>query len=191
LGQGWAVAFTNEQHRKRYAEDAKHREKKLADNRVYRVEHRERLNALWLERWRSDASYRERHALARLARVYGLSSARYLRMVEQQNGVCRICKGPSRRRLCVDHCDVTQQVRGLLCDKCNTTIGLLGHDPKRLRAAAAYLERARRRSAAPRRGRSGGHALALRGPPLRVGGPNRRAPGARRKNLEKPRGRAK
>ena len=150
------MAFTNEQHRKRYAEDAKHREKKLAGNRVYRVEHRERLNALWLERWRSDA-------LARLARVYGLSSEHYLRMVEQQNGVCRICKGPSRRRLCVDHCGLTQQVRGLLCDNCNTGIGLLGHDPKRLRAAAAYLERAQRRVVAlrapsrslPRRGRRG------------------------------------
>jgi hypothetical protein len=185
------VAFTNEQHRRRYAEDPTHRASKLAHNRAYRAKHRERLNALWLERWRSDASYRERHALARLARVYGLSSERYLRMLERQNGVCRICKGPSRRRLCVDHCDVTQQVRGLLCDNCNTGIGLLGHDPKRLRAAAAYLERARRASRAPRRGHSPGRAVALRAPPLRVGGLNRRAPGARRKNLETPRGRAK
>ncbi|MGA7486292.1 MAG: endonuclease VII domain-containing protein, partial [Xanthobacteraceae bacterium] len=133
------MAFSNEQHRRRYAEDATYRARKLADNRVYRVEQRERLNALWLEKWRSDASYRERHALTRLRRLYGLSGERYRQMLEQQNGVCGICKGPSRRRLCVDHCGVTQEVRGLLCDNCNTAIGLLGHDPERLRAAAAYL----------------------------------------------------
>jgi Recombination endonuclease VII len=183
------VAFTNEQHRKRYAEDAKHREKKLAGNRVYRVEHRERLNALWLERWRSDASYRERHALARLARVYGLSSERYRQMLEQQSGLCRICKGPPRRRLCVDHCDVTQQVRGLLCDNCNTGIGLLGHDPKRLRAAAAYLERAWRGSQPPRRGRSDGRPVALGAPPRRRGGRSKGRPARRnRRRLARARG---
>jgi hypothetical protein len=149
------VAFTNEQHRRRYAEDPTHRASKLAHNRAYRAKHRERLNALWLERCRSNAAYRERRALARLARLYGLSAERYRRMVREQNGLCRICKGPARRRLCVDHCGVTRRVRGLLCDNCNTGIGLLRHDPKRLRAAAAYLERARRASRAPRSRRSG------------------------------------
>lgn len=167
---GRGVAFSNEQHRKRYAEDPKHRAKKLADNRAWRADHREQLNGLWLERWRSNPAYRERRRLARLKRLYGLSAERYLHMLEEQKGVCRICKGPPRRTLCVDHCGVTQQVRGLLCDKCNTGIGLLGHDPKRLRAAAAYLERAHRRSEAPRRGRSHDCTVARRAPPRRAGG---------------------
>ena len=77
------MAFSNEQHRKRYAEDPKHREKKLADNRVYRAEHRERLNALWLERWRSNPAYRERRRLARLKRLYGLSAERYRREIRE------------------------------------------------------------------------------------------------------------
>lgn len=141
------------------------------------AEHRERLNALWLDKWRSDAGYRERHALARLARVYGLSGERHRQMLKQQNGVCRICKGPSRRRLCVDHCDVTQQVRGLLCDNCNTGIGLLGHDPRRLRAAAAYLERARGVLEASGRGRSDVRAVPLGTSP----------PRSRRRNLERSR----
>jgi hypothetical protein len=35
------------------------------------------------------------------------------------------------------------EFRGILCGKCNLGIGLLGHDPARLRAAAGYLEEAR------------------------------------------------
>lgn len=142
------MAFTNEQHRKRYAEDPEHREHKLAANRVYRAEHRERLNTLWRENWRTNAACRERHALTRIERLYGLSAAQYRRMLAAQKGVCAICKRPPRHRaLCVDHCRVTKQVRGLLCNNCNTGLGLFGDDPARLRAAAAYLVRARRKDA--------------------------------------------
>jgi Recombination endonuclease VII len=63
--------------------------------------------------------------------------------VEQQNGVCAICKRPSRRALCVDHCHATRVVRGLLCDKCNTALGLFGDDAGRVLAAVAYLDRIR------------------------------------------------
>jgi Recombination endonuclease VII len=149
------VAFTNEQHRKRYAEDPQHREHKLAANRVYRAEHRERLNALWLERCRGNAAYRERRALARIKRLYGLSAEQYRRLLAAQKGVCAICRrAPRRRALCVDHCPVTKQVRRLLCDHCNTGLGLFGDDPARLRAAAAYLSRARRKDAGRGRKRS-------------------------------------
>ena len=142
------MAFTNEQHRKRYAEDPEHRENKLAANRVYRAEHRERLNELWRDRWRSNAAYRERHALTRIGRLYGLSEEQYRRLLAAQKGVCAICKRPPQRRaLCVDHCRVTKRVRGLLCNNCNTGLGLFGDDPVRLRAAAAYLVRARRKDA--------------------------------------------
>jgi hypothetical protein len=137
------VAFSNEQHRKRYAEDSKHRENKLAANRAYRAEHRERLNALWRERWRASADYRERHAGTRRNKLYGLSAEQYRQLLEQQNGVCAICKRRSRRALCVDHCHATRQVRGLLCDKCNTALGLLDDDARRVLAAVAYLNRVR------------------------------------------------
>jgi len=140
---GTDVAFSNEQHRKRYAEDSKHRERKLASNRAYRAEHQERLNALWRDNWRSSAACRERHAGTRRKTIYGLSAEHHRRLVEQQNGVCAICKRPSRRALCVDHCHATRVVRGLLCDKCNTALGLLGDDAGRVLAAVAYLDRIR------------------------------------------------
>jgi hypothetical protein len=43
-------------------------------------------------------------------------------------------------RLVVDHCHNSRQVRGLLCNNCNTMIGLSSEDPVVLRAGAAYLE---------------------------------------------------
>ena len=140
---GSAVAFSNEQHRRRYAEDRKHREEKLAANRAYRAAHRDRLNAERRDKWRSDADLRARHSGARLGRKYGLSRDEHRRLLEAQNGVCAVCKLPSRRALCVDHCHATRQVRGLLCDKCNTALGLLGDDSGRMRAAGAYVDRAR------------------------------------------------
>jgi len=140
---GPAVAFSNEQHRRRYAEDRKHCESKLSANRAYRAQHRDRLNAKRRDKWRSDAALRARHGAARLGRTYGLSRAEHRQLLEGQNGVCAVCKLPSRRALCVDHCHATRQVRGLLCDKCNTALGLLGDDSERMRAAGAYVDRAR------------------------------------------------
>ena len=138
---GPTVAFSNEQHRRRYAEDRKHREKKLAANRAYRAAHRDRLNAERRDKWRSDAALRARHGGARLNRTYGLSREEHRRLLDAQNGVCAVCKLPSRRALCVDHCHATRQVRGLLCDKCNTALGLFGDDVRRMLAAVVYLNR--------------------------------------------------
>jgi hypothetical protein len=137
------MAFSNEEHRRRYAEDPEYRARKLAENRAWRTEHREKLNAQWFERWTTDAEFREgRRARYRL-KTYGLGADDYQRMLAEQNGVCAVCKLNSRRELYVDHCHATRKVRGLLCNKCNTGIGMFDDDPDRMRAGAAYVERAR------------------------------------------------
>src|SRR6266581_3461712 len=95
------MAFTNDQHRKRYAEDAEHRARKLAENKVWREEHREELIADWHEKWAADEEFRERRqatSRARLLKKYGLSTADYDRMASGQNGLCRICRRKPRRR---------------------------------------------------------------------------------------------
>lgn len=80
-----------------------------------------------------------------LKRCYGLSLDDYDQMLEQQRGVCGICGGtdPDGRRLAVDHCHATGNIRGLLCGHCNRALGLLGDCPTRIRAAAAYIEKAK------------------------------------------------
>jgi hypothetical protein len=80
-----------------------------------------------------------------LARRYGMSVGDYDALLAEQCGGCAICgttiPGGSSSRLCVDHDHLTGRIRGLLCVKCNSGIGLLGDDPARVRLAAAYLER--------------------------------------------------
>lgn len=49
----------------------------------------------------------------------------------------------SKFKLHVDHDHVSGKMRGLLCQKCNHGIGLMGEDPDRLRRAARYLEESR------------------------------------------------
>lgn len=67
-----------------------------------------------------------------LQRRFGITMAQYNSMLQEQNGVCAICKNPEKMvtkkrvsRLAVDHCHATGRIRGLLCFKCNTSIALV------------------------------------------------------------------
>jgi hypothetical protein len=74
--------------------------------------------------------------------LYGVSAACVAAMEQQQNGLCAIClEPPVGRRLAVDHCHKTGEVRGLLCNRCNAGIGLLGDDPQIIGRAVEYLLR--------------------------------------------------
>lgn len=78
----------------------------------------------------------------RIKRKYGVTKEQYLKMMEDQKGVCAICKGlnlTTRKRLVVDHCHKTGKVRGLLCDPCNKGIGLLRDSDGIAHQAQIYL----------------------------------------------------
>ena len=77
--------------------------------------------------------------------LYGLTEEDYKAMLERQDHCCAICgstEWPGKdNRPHVDHDHATGRIRGILCSKCNLAIGHMDDDPKRLRAAADYLER--------------------------------------------------
>ncbi len=57
---------------------------------------------------------------------FGITENDYTSMLESQNGQCAICDGPPDgrwKRLAVDHCHTSGEVRGLLCMVCNTMLG--------------------------------------------------------------------
>lgn len=60
-------------------------------------------------------------------------------LLERQGRSCAICGQPGGKDLHVDHDHRRQEVRGLLCGKCNRALGLLNEDPKIVRAAETYL----------------------------------------------------
>ena len=72
---------------------------------------------------------------------FGIALAAYELMLAEQGGVCAICQQPPKKQaLSVDHDHTTGRIRGLLCQSCNTGIGLLQDDPSILRVAITYLE---------------------------------------------------
>lgn len=78
--------------------------------------------------------------LKKRAAQYGITPERFREMLAKQDGRCAICLGqPGIKGLAVDHCHSTGAVRGLLCGRCNTAIGLLREDPVIFRAAMDYL----------------------------------------------------
>jgi len=61
-------------------------------------------------------------------------------LLEDQGGSCKICNNKDGdRKLAVDHCHHSGQVRGLLCRRCNVAIGSLEDDPVLLQKAIDYL----------------------------------------------------
>lgn len=70
---------------------------------------------------------------------YGLSVSDWWFLFDEQDGLCGICQ--VKKRLVVDHDHVTGQVRGLLCNSCNTGLGHFGDDEKTLQDAIEYLKK--------------------------------------------------
>jgi hypothetical protein len=71
---------------------------------------------------------------------YGITRDIYDQMLKAQGGVCAICGKPDQdRNLHIDHDETTNQIRGLLCNGCNTGIGKFYHNPRLLMAAARFL----------------------------------------------------
>jgi len=72
---------------------------------------------------------------------YGIGIEEYEALKDQQDGKCSICETEGHV-LYVDHCHDTQKIRGLLCHKCNTGIGMLQDSIELLKKAQRYLETA-------------------------------------------------
>jgi hypothetical protein len=73
-----------------------------------------------------------------MKRKYGLTIEDWNILVEQQNGLCGICR--EKPPECVDHDHVTGMVRGLLCKWCNSNLGAFGDNIEGLERAIAYLK---------------------------------------------------
>lgn len=84
-----------------------------------------------LSRWRGDS----------LKYKYGITVEQKDALVEQQGGCCAICLNffESTKDTQVDHCHQTGAVRGILCSRCNTAVGLFKDDALRLQKAIRYL----------------------------------------------------
>jgi hypothetical protein len=89
-----------------------------------------------------DPVFKAKKRVYILRKTYGMSIADYDALLHKQGGRCAICRGSHvghGEHLHVDHDHSTGAIRGLLCAKCNTMLGLSGDSPEVLRAAIDYL----------------------------------------------------
>lgn len=108
------------------------------------------------EYYRNSALRRRKQRESYVFRKYGVSMESLLELLHLQGSRCAICSkrwqdctsGKRVRHeviflqhLYVDHDHRTRKVRGLLCNACNTAIGLFEEDSTRLTSALSYLKR--------------------------------------------------
>jgi hypothetical protein len=93
---------------------------------------------------RYHAGDKQKHAHVvwrnKLIREFGITEHDYNLRLNDQNEACKICGKKDDQRLAVDHCHRTGVIRGLLCRRCNMTIGLLEDNPCLIRSVANYIE---------------------------------------------------
>lgn len=77
------------------------------------------------------------HRNANLIYKYGITADDYDKMYEEQKGLCWICQ--KNKDLVVDHCHATGNIRGLLCQNCNTGLGMFEDNKEFLSRAVGYL----------------------------------------------------
>ena len=136
--------YDREWKRKRYAEDPDYRAKIISATNAYAKTHRPQINARLRKRYASDPAFRAACSATRRGvelKKYGLTQETYDKLLVWQGGACLICGRPAaKRRLCVDHCHVSDLIRALLCHGCNTAAGSVGDDPVVARRLADFLE---------------------------------------------------
>lgn len=76
------------------------------------------------KRVKSCRDYKKRKKTQLLATRHGVPLEQVEKALEDSNGLCEICGKESK--LFLDHCHDSLDVRGMLCQTCNSALGFLG-----------------------------------------------------------------
>lgn len=77
---------------------------------------------------------------------HGLSENQYIKLLKKYDNKCHSCK--ERKAVNIDHdhscCDSQRSlcgkcIRGILCSQCNTALGLLNEEPKKIKNLLKYI----------------------------------------------------
>lgn len=95
------------------------------------------------KKWRKENPQKSIYSRDKMLKsIYGLSEQQYNKQLEAQRGCCAICKKhhtKEKKALAVDHCHTTGTIRGLLCWRCNVSIGKFEDNVEILQSAINYL----------------------------------------------------
>jgi len=122
----------------------KHKDAILERNKKWREDNKEKLASID-KNWRSLPVNILKTREGRILKTYNISLEELSEMIDSQRGCCKICgksliDPDSNRNYDIDHNHETGKVRGLLCTKCNTALGLMFEDIKALEAMITYIK---------------------------------------------------
>ena len=130
-------------YRKEY--NKKNKEQIAAYDKEYYETNKEQRNA-YNKRW--SGNNKEYISAQHREKKYGISPEDYDTMLKEQDNKCKICLVSfttlKPQLIHVDHCHTTKQVRGLLCNLCNTGLGFFKDNTETLTNAIIYLEHTHR-----------------------------------------------
>jgi len=130
----------NKEHLKELKRNSyqRNREKAIDTVKKYRAKNLDRIKQKSRDNYKKNPSlYKER----RIKYKYGMTYEDKEKIFQSQEGRCAICLKPfSMHELHIDHDHITNEVRGLLCPHCNTSLGLLKEDTDILKNMINYLE---------------------------------------------------
>jgi hypothetical protein len=73
-----------------------------------------------------------------MRRKFNLSETEYQELMNHDS--CQVCGRDITEKKCIDHCHTTEKIRGVLCNNCNTALGLVGDNVQILSKLIQYLE---------------------------------------------------
>jgi Recombination endonuclease VII len=92
--------------------------------------------SLRCQKCRSTKEQHHRHKL----KMYGITPEQYDSLLIHQNFNCEICK-EYLQDPCVDPDHETGAIRGIICRKCNTALGMIGDSLTRIENIITYLKK--------------------------------------------------
>ena len=142
------MAYVDKDKQRAYHREYQQRPKRKEYKKAWDRRNRERLAEMQRARYKADPEkYRAYFRNWRVKKVYGITPAQYEQTLSDQGGVCAVCgrvpNGSSRmeKTLLIDHDHETGKIRGLLCNNCNSGMGIMGDTEEHLLAALAYLRK--------------------------------------------------
>jgi hypothetical protein len=138
VGRRYAAKTLESRRAKRVEASRRHYNKHSAKYAEYRksLKCRTRVKNWHLENKEYYKRYIECH---RLFRDYGITVEERDALFAENGGLCQICS--KETALHIDHCHASGMIRGALCQKCNTGIGMLGDTKEMIQKALDYFER--------------------------------------------------
>lgn len=127
----------SEFHNKKANKDGKQSRCKDCNNikvRTWQTENYEQFKTHWAKQSTAEG------ILKRKARKYKISVEELKLLFALNDGTCTICKRFPSNFLVIDHCHKTNKVRGILCEKCNQTLGLMDDNIDYLLSMVQYLQ---------------------------------------------------